>query len=305
MADWRALYPFESRWLDLDVGLDRTRRMDFIRYHYLDEGPRNEASAAPPLVLLHGNPTWSFYYRTLIPGLSERFRVVVPDHIGCGLSDKPQHYPYVLNQHIENLERLIARLNLAHVTLVMHDWGGAIGMGYAARYPENVDRFVVFNTAAFYQPKLPARIKICRVWPFGEIAIRGFNGFARLALRWATVHPERFNPQVRAGYLAPYRTWNNRIAHLRFVQDIPFEKGHRSRQTLAQIEACLPLFRDRPMLIVWGDRDFCFTTRDFLTEWRKRFPQAEVHLIEDAGHYVVEDAHERILPLMRSFLEGQ
>jgi len=293
---WSELYPFESNWLDLCGELHR----EGVRYHYLDEGARD----APPVVMLHGNPTWSFYYRTLIPELSRQYRVVVPDHVGCGLSDKPQRYPYTLAQHVENLERLIACLGLADVTLVMHDWGGAIGMGYAIRYPENVGRFVVFNTAAFYQPALPWRIKVCRVPAFGELAIRGLNAFARLALVWATAHPERFTPQVKAGYLAPYDNWHNRIAHLRFVQDIPFERWHRSRKVLEEIEAGLAMFRDHPMLIVWGGRDFCFTTGDFLTEWQERFPHAQVHVVEDAGHYVVEDAHERILPWMQGFLES-
>jgi pimeloyl-ACP methyl ester carboxylesterase len=116
-----------------------------VRYHYLDEGPRD----GPPVVMLHGNPTWSFYYRTLIPGISESYRVVVPDHVGCGLSDKPQDYDYTLEQHIQNVEALIGRLGLKDVTLAVHDWGGVIGMGYATRHVENVARFVIFNTAAF------------------------------------------------------------------------------------------------------------------------------------------------------------
>jgi len=291
MVDWarvRALYPFESHWLDLEG----------VRYHYLDEGPAD----APPILMLHGNPTWSFYYRTLIPELSQRYRVVVPDHVGCGLSDKPRYYPYTLAQHIENLERLIARLSLRDLTLAVHDWGGPIGMGYATRYPDNVARLVVFNTAAFCQPALPLRIKICRIPLFGEVVIQGMNAFARLALIWATRRPERFTPAVRAGYLAPYNTWQNRIALHRFVQDIPLERRHRSRKLLEEIEAGLPLLRDRPMLILWGEDDFCFTPRDFLSEWQKRFPNAEVHLLRGAGHYVVEDAYERILPLMVDFL---
>ena len=287
-ASWQDLYPFESHWLDLDG----------IRYHYLDEGPEH----APSLLMLHGNPTWSFYYRTLIPALSQRYRVIVPDHVGCGLSDKPQIYSYTLSQHIENLERLVARLDLANITLALHDWGGAIGMGYATRYPQNVARFVIFNTAAFYQPALPLRIKMCRLPLLGALAIQGFNGFARLALRWATSHPERLSPAVRAGYLAPYNNWHNRIALLRFVQDIPLEKRHKSRGTLDEIEARLSLLAQHPMLIVWGDDDFCFTTRDFLPEWQKRFPEAVVHIVEDAGHYVVEDAHQRILPWIQGFL---
>jgi haloalkane dehalogenase len=282
------LYPFASHWLDLDG----------VRYHYLDEGPADVS----PVLMLHGNPTWSFYYRTLIPAISRDHRVIVPDHVGCGLSGKPQDYDYCLEQHIRNVERLAAALDLRHIALVLHDWGGAIGMGYATRHPENVARFVVLNTAAFYQPVVPLRIRICRIPLFGDLVLRGINAFARLALPMAVHHRERMTPAVRAGYLAPYDSWQNRIAILRFVQDIPLEREHRTRHTLEQIEANLYLFSDHPMLILWGARDFCFTVRDFLTEWQVRFPYAEIHAIEDAGHYVVEDAHERIVPWMRAFL---
>jgi haloalkane dehalogenase len=255
--------------------------------------------------MLHGNPTWSFYYRTLIPEISQTHRVIVPDHVGCGLSDKPQDYAYTLEQHIENLEQLIAHLDLRGLTLVMHDWGGAIGMGYATRYPENTERFVVFNTAAFYQPSLPLRIKLCRLPVIGDLLLRGLNAFARLALPMATVHRERLTPEVRAGYLVPYDSWANRVAILRFVQDIPLEKGHPSRGTLEDIEANLYLFSERPMLIIWGARDFVFTVQDYLTGWQSRFPYADIQVIEDAGHYVVEDAHEQIVPWIQAFLDGK
>jgi haloalkane dehalogenase len=271
-----------------------------VRYHYLDEGPRD----APPVVMLHGNPTWSFYYRTLVPPISRSYRVVVPDHVGCGLSDKPQAYDYSLEQHIQNVETLIGSLGLKEVTLIVHDWGGAIGMGYATRHVENVARLVILNTAAFYQPGLPLRIKMCRIPLLGDVLLRGLNAFARLALPWATVHRERLTPAVKAGYLAPYDSWANRIAILRFVQDIPFEKRHRSRKTLDDIEANLYLFGEHPMLIIWGAEDFCFTVQGYLTEWQTRFPYAETRVIEDAGHYVVEDAHERIAPWILEFLEN-
>src|SRR3989338_6551111 len=124
LDSWRKLYPFESHFLDLEG----------VRYHYVDEG-RGE-----PVVLLHGNPTWSFYYRRLILDLRQRYRVIAPDHIGCGFSDKPQRYAYTLEQHIANGQALIERLGLARIALVMHDWGGAIGMGSATRHPDTVAR---------------------------------------------------------------------------------------------------------------------------------------------------------------------
>ena len=285
----KPLYPFTSHWLDIDG----------VRMHYLDEGPRD----APPIVMCHGNPTWSFYYRTLIPALSRSYRVIVPDHIGCGLSDKPQAYTYTLEQHIRNLETLITHLGLQHIVMMLHDWGGAIGMGYATRHPETVERFVVFNTSAFFLPAIPGVLKLARSAGFGEVLLRGANAFAGLAL-WRRVG--RWQPMsraARAGYLAPYDSWQNRIAIYRFVQDIPVSADHPTRATLDAIDANLPLFRDHPMLIVWGAKDFIFTVRGFLAGWQNRFPTAEIHILDDAGHYVVEDAHERILPLVSEFLE--
>jgi pimeloyl-ACP methyl ester carboxylesterase len=288
LETYRTLYPFESHWLDLDG----------VQVHYLDEGPAH----APPIVMLHGNPTWSFYYRDLVSPLSQDYRVVVPDHVGCGLSDKPQDYDYCLEQHIANLEQLIGALGLQNITFVLHDWGGPIGMGYATRHPENIARFVILDTVAFIQPGLPLAINLCRLPMLGDLLLRGLNAFARMALPWATYHGERLTPAVRAGYLAPYDSWQNRIAILRFVRDIPFERDHPSRQTLEQIEANLYLFDQHPMLILWGARDFVFTVEDYLAQWQARFPFAETRVIPDAGHYVVEDAHERIAAWIAEFM---
>lgn len=280
------LYPFASHHLSLDG----------VRMHYLDEGH------GPPMVMLHGNPTWSFYYRELIRAFRDDYRVIVPDHIGCGLSDKPQDYPYTLATHIENLERLMSALQLREVTLVMHDWGGAIGFGWAARHADLVRRLVVFNTSAFTGP-CALRIRICRAPLLGALAIRGFNLFARSALTFAVGNRSRITPAIRRGYLLPYDNWANRIATLRFVQDIPIGKKAQSYPVLCEIERSLERFADRPMLICWGAKDFCFNDW-FLDEWIRRFPQAMVHRFEDAGHYVVEDAHERIVPAMRAWMDS-
>lgn len=282
------LYPFQSREI----------RLGSHRYHYLDEGN------GETLLMLHGNPTWSFYYRNLVLGLRNRYRCVVPDHIGCGLSDKPQQYNYTLAQHIENLEILCDRLSLKDVTLVMHDWGGAIGLGYGVRHPENVKRLVLFNTAAFLSDRIPLSINICRLPVFGTIAIRGFNAFAGLAIFRACKHRERMTAKVRTGYLAPYDSYANRIANLRFVQDIPMTSEIPSYSVVQSIQSKLDRFRDHPVLIVWGKQDFCFDDH-FLSRWKEYFPSAEVHEVPDAGHYVVEDAHERIIPWMEKFLARQ
>lgn len=287
LADLRDLYPFAPHFLDVGGP----------RMHYVDEG------TGPAVVMLHGNPTWSFYYRQLILGLRDRYRVIAPDHIGCGLSEKPQRYDYTLAKHIANVERLIEHLELKKITLVVHDWGGAIGMGWAARHPKVVHRIVLFNTTAFIGP-CPWRIRICR-WPiFGDLALRRLNLFARGALWFACKKRRRMTRKVKRGYLLPYDSWANRVGVLRFVRDIPLNPDHPSHQLICEIDASLGMFRDRPQLICWGMRDFCFNT-SYLEEWIARFPSAQVHRFEDAGHYVVEDAGDRILPLMKDFLEGR
>ena len=280
------LYPFSSHSLQLDR----------LRYHYLDEG------SGENLLMLHGNPTWSFYYRNLILGLKGSYRCVVPDHMGMGKSDKPQDYPYTLSRHIDNLEKLADHLELDDITLVVHDWGGAIGMGFAVRHPERIRRLVIFNTAAFLSSEIPLGLSLCRIPGFGAIAIRGFNVFARGAIRWACVKQERMTEEVRAGYLAPYDNFANRVANLRFVQDIPISPDSPSYSVIQHIEDNLKLFREHPVQIIWGAHDFVFNDH-FLKRWQEIFPQAEVHRMEDAGHYVVEDAHERILPLLYEFLQ--
>ena len=288
---FRELYPFDSHYLTFSHGK--------LRYHYLDEGPRTPGKA---VVMLHGNPTWSFYYRNMVKALRDKFRCIVPDHMGCGWSDKPQDYPYTLAQHIDNTVNLFDRLELEQIDLIVHDWGGAIGIGAALRRPSRIRRLVILNTAAFLSPRIPFRIDICRIPVFGDIAIRQFNAFARAALYMAVNHRERLTPEICNGLLAPYDSYANRIAHLRFVQDIPMTPRHPTWKLMQEIEAGLPQLKERSMLICWGMKDWCFN-ESFLETWKDKFPSAEVCEFSDAGHYVLEDAWERIAPQVRQFLE--
>jgi haloalkane dehalogenase len=285
----RELYPFEGRYLDLGG----------VRMHYLDEG-RGEA-----VVCVHGNPTWSFYYRRLVDGLRGSHRVVVPDHIGCGLSDKPadERYRYTLSRRIDDLEALVDHLGLDDVTLVVHDWGGAIGFGWAVRHPEQVRRLVILNTAAFHLPpgkRMPWQLSLVRDTPLGPLLVRGLNAFARGAARTACTRVRMSRP-LRDAYCAPYDSWDSRRAVLRFVQDIPLRAGDPADETLSSIEAGLGVFAERPALILWGARDFVFD-HHFLAVWRRLLPAAEVQEFSDCGHYVLEDAADRIIPLVQRFL---
>ena len=283
-------YPYEPK--SFDIGGHKMS--------YLDEGPKD----APALVMLHGNPTWSFYYRKLVSAFSEEYRVIVPDHIGCGLSDKPQEYDYTLANHISNLSKLLEELAPQTVTLVMHDWGGAIGMGYAVKNSDQIKSLVIFNTAAFLSQQIPYRIALCRIPLLGEVLVRGLNGFAgpAITMGMATARKDRLKGAVGAGYLLPYDNWNNRVAVHQFVKDIPLTKTHPSYETLKNIDEGLSLFEETPSFIAWGMKDFCFNEM-FLKNWLERLKNVEAHLVEDAGHLVVEDAHERIIPWLQAFLK--
>ena len=282
---FKDLYPFTSLYFDLNP----------YKLHYLDEGE------GEVLLFLHGNPTWSFYYRSLIQNFQGRYRCVAPDHIGCGFSDKPQDYSYTLTTHIDNLEKLVGFLGLKNITLMVHDWGGAIGMGLAVRKPELIKRLVLFNTASFLSMDIPLRIGLCRMPLLGTILIRYLNLFVRGVLRFGLKRRKRLTQNVRAGYLAPYDTFENRIANLKFVQDIPMEQTVPSYSVIQYIESNLKQFDGYPILIIWGSEDFCFNVK-FLNKWREIFPRAEVREVCNAGHLVVEDASDEIIPWIEGFL---
>ena len=288
----RSLYPFESHFLDLDG----------LRYHYLDEG------AGDPVVMVHGNPTWSFYFRNLVLALRDKFRCIVPDHIGCGLSDKPDltRYDFSLARRVDDLTRLLDHLQIRrNVTLVMHDWGGMIGMAWAVRRPESVSRIVVLNTAAFHLPatkRLPFALWLGRNTRIGEWLILSRNVFCKQA---ASIGTKRrpLPPAVREALLAPYDTPANRLAIWKFVQTIPLRQSDPGYKVLDEVERGLGQFVDRPMLIAWGLLDFVFD-RHFLDEWVRRFPKAKVLRFPDCGHYILEDATEEIVHEVKQFLQA-
>ena len=271
-------------------------RLDGLRYHYLDEG------AGDPLLLVHGNPTWTFYWRNLISAWRPRHRVVAVDHIGCGLSDKPADYPYTIAQHSRNLGQLIETLDLKRITLVVHDWGGPIGLRTALAMPERFARLVILNTGAFPPPRFPKRIRLCRTPLLGPLAVRGLNIFSRAAFWMAAAKPDRLTPAVRAGMLAPYDSWANRVAVQRFIDIIPASASDPMWKELSDLETGLKRLADHPVQLIWGMQDWCFGP-ECLRRFQTIFPNAEVHELHDASHYVVEDAHERIAPLVEEFIE--
>jgi cis-3-alkyl-4-acyloxetan-2-one decarboxylase len=284
------LFPFKNQHINRDG----------LKYAYVDEGQGD------PVVMVHGNPSWSFYYRNLVAALKDDYRCIAPDHMGCGLSDKPgdDQYEYTLERRVDDLEALLDHLGLTeNITLVLHDWGGMIGMAWATRHPERVKQLVILNTSAFHLPKtkrFPLGLWICRNTWLGTLLVRGCNAFARGA---AKVGCKR-NPmskELRDAYCAPYDSWENRIATLRFVQDIPLRAGDRAYPIVTEVEEKAKQFQDRPMLICWGLKDFVFD-KHFLKLWTDQFPQAEVHRFGDCGHYILEDAQEEVIGHIKQFL---
>ena len=220
--------------------------------------------------MVHGNPTWSFYYRNLVEALAPAYRVIVPDHVGCGQSEKPgdDRYAYTLKSRVDDLEALLDHVEVKQrITLVLHDWGGMIGMTYAARHPERISRLVILNTSAFGLPeskRFPLALWICRDTRLGAWLVRGHNAFCRIA---ASVGCKRhpMSKQLRDAYCSPYDSWAHRIAVLRFVQDIPLRASDVGFDTIQDTSRQMSQFSSLPMFIAWGLKDFVFD-RHFLDE---------------------------------------
>jgi haloalkane dehalogenase len=302
-ADWKRLYPFASNFFQIEPS---------VRMHYVDEHPEAEHPKAdratgairgtePCIVAVHGNPTWSFYYRSIIREFSQTHRVLSVDHIGCGLSDKPQRYDYCLAQHTDNLVRWIDALDLDRIVMVVHDWGGAIGLGAAIKRLDRIAGLVVLNTGAFPPPYVPLRIAACRLPILGSFAMRYLNAFAKAATRMAIDRLDRLDPSVQAGLLAPYDSPANRVGIDRFVQDIPLSPRHRTYRVLSELEQDLPKLGHLPIRLVWGMKDWCFRP-ECLRRFEAVWPQAISHELSDVGHYVMEEAPDEVLGVLRKLV---
>ena len=263
---------------------------------YFDEGPRD----APVLLCVHGNPTWAYFYRRLIAEFSSTMRVVVPDHMGMGLSEKPASFQYDLATRIEALEELCSALDLDNIHLVAHDWGGAIGLGFAGRHPEKLRSLTLSNTAAF--PGLGAHllIRLGRMPGLHQVLMGRMGLFERITVRHASAKP--LTPQAKAAYLAPFSTPKARVAVKAFVRDIPLKPDHKSYPELLRVEAGLKDLAHLPALLLWGEKDWVFNP-EFRKQFEARLPRAESLPLENAGHLLWEDEPETCLAALRDFLE--
>ncbi|HXE91592.1 MAG TPA: alpha/beta fold hydrolase [Terriglobales bacterium] len=262
------------------------------RMSYVDEG----AGDAPPIVLLHGNPTWSFLYRNVIPRLTGRYRVIAPDHVGFGLSEKPDNLAYyTLERHIANFTALVEALGLKKITLVLHDWGGPIGLGYAVAHPENVARLVLMNTWAHlpHNPdayELHWGLRISR-GPLGSFTVRNLNLFVELALRMAVTR--KLSAREFDAYRFPFPDAASRTGVLAFPRMIPLRESDPAGRTMSEIERGLAKIT-APADILWGKRDpvfgrlHAYRMRDNLRNAR------EPVFLDSASHFLPEDAPDAL-----------
>ena len=295
--DWTfgGTWPYQPRWFDSVDG----------RMHYVDEGPRD----GRPIVMVHGNPTWGYLYRRFIAAVTQAgYRAIVLDHLGFGRSDKPdQPELYQIHRHGDRCEALLESLNLKDATILVQDWGGPIGLTWAARNPDRVRSLAILNTFAHRPPgkvPLPLPLKLFRTPLVGEVMVKGLHAFVRLFLFNAgLVYPKRLGAAEKAAYLAPHPTWSSRTSILVFPREIPAGPEGEVSDFVAEVHDQLVAgFSRKPVFIAWPMQDVAFTP-DYLDRlWLKDFPHADVMRIEDAGHYIQEDAHEKVIPRLLRFL---
>jgi pimeloyl-ACP methyl ester carboxylesterase len=295
--DWTfgGLWPYRPRWFETSDG----------RMHYVDEGPRD----GRPVVLVHGNPTWGFLYRDFVGPLVEAGRrAIVPDHLGFGRSDKPAgRERYRIPRHVQRLDALLESLDLQDTVVVPDDWGGPIGLSWAVAHSQRVSGLFILNTYA-HGPRgkirLPLALRLFRTPGVGEALVKGLHLFVRVfVFRIGVVHRDRLTPEVRRAYLAPHPNWSSRTGVLVFPREIPASGKGPVAELTARLERGLEQhFRSKPVRIMWGMRDPAFTPQMLDNLWLRTFPTAEVTRLEDAGHFLQEDAHERIVPELLRFL---
>lgn len=285
-------YPFQPHYY---------RRPDGLALHYIDEG------RGQPLIMVHGNPTWSFFWRHLIKEFSPNYRCLALDHMGMGFSSRPdkKQYAFSLADRVADLSALVEHWRLdrpAH--LIVHDWGGPIGLSWAAAHPEMVASVTVMNSGARIPKdyRLPWKLALFkRFTPMGSYLAHRCNLFA-----WGTAIfgvKKQLSPPALEGFLAPYRQAEHRLAIARFVEDIPLDPAHPSFTLLADTNRALDkLLTGRPFSLIWGLGDFVFN-RAVLLDWLGRFPHAPFLALPEAGHYLMEDEEQKIIAFLRKFLK--
>ncbi|MEK7811646.1 MAG: alpha/beta fold hydrolase [Pseudomonadota bacterium] len=286
-TDWidRNEYPFASHFFQTDAG----------KLHYVDEG-RGEV-----VLMLHGNPAWSFLYRNLIKLLSPNYRCIAPDYIGFGLSDKPLDWDYLPEEHARHIEALIGHLGLKDITLVVGDWGGPIGMNYAVSHPHNVKRLIVMNTWAWPVNRDFHYVAFSTFMggPIGRFLIRRFNFFAGTFMRVAFGDKNKLSPEAHQHYLRALPTEAERKGNYVFPKQII-----ASTPWLAQLWSRIGVLQDKPALFVWGMKDVAFREKE-LKQWQSVLPNSLTLRLNTVGHFVQEEAPQELGEAVTEFLRNK
>ena len=271
-------YPFEHHFVNLDAG----------RLHYIDKG------AGDPVVLVHGTPTWSFLYRDLIKTLSPNYRCLAPDHLGFGLSSKPEAFAYTPQAHAETFERFVESLGLDDFTLVVHDFGGPIGLAYALKHPEKIRRLVILNTWLWRNADLARGARLLNN-PLGRFLYKRLNVSANFLVKAAFADKTKLTPELHRHYLAPFAKPADRVPLWRLVETVP-----ESNPWFGELGAQLEALKDKPTLIAWGTKDKLVPLAN-LERWQAAFPKAQTVRFE-VGHFVPEEAGEALGEEIKEFL---
>lgn len=275
-------YPFAPHYLSLPDGQ---------RLHYVDEGQ------GPVLLFVHGTPSWSFEFRQQIKGLAPAYRCVALDHLGFGLSDKPEHYDYRPQQHARNLEYLIEHLNLRNLTLVVHDFGGPIGLAYAMHHPDNVHRLVILNSWLWDASQAPKFVKMRPILasPFLPWLYRWFNFSPRFLLP-GSFGSRPLSKALRRQFTAPFSRPSERNGTVGFARALLHEQPW-----FGQLWQLLPRLRDHPVLLLWGMQDKFFGPA-YLQRFASAFHQPTIVELIQCGHVPQEEEAAAVLQHMRDFL---
>ncbi len=276
-------YPFKPKYFHCDAG----------DIHYVEEG------IGDPVVMVHGNPDWSFSYRKLIKAISATHRCIALDHIGFGLSDKPTGWSYLPKDHAANFAALMESLALENITLVVNDWGGPIALSYAIAHPESIKRIVLLNTWLW---------PVNDDWyfrgfsgfmggPIGRFLIKRHNFFAKVVLKKAYSDKRRLTKEVHQHYLKPLENSADRKGNWVFPKEII-----GSTEWLTELWSKVSSIKDKPFLILWGLRDIAFREKE-LAIWKKPLTHYQLHTFEDAGHYPHEEKSDEVARLITEFLK--
>lgn len=278
----RSLYPFESRYFELPEG----------KLHYVDEGK------GETIVFVHGTPAWSFLYRNFIKDLSKDYRCIAMDHLGFGLSDKPADFPGTPQAHAHNLGLLLESLNLDNITLVVHDFGGPIGLSYAIENSTKIKRVVMFNTWLWETKQDPAIQKVDKILNsgMGRFLYLHLNFSPKVLLKKAFFDRKKLSRTIHRHYKKPFPNKNSRFGLLNIGKSLKGSSDWYESQW-KQVEK----IKDKPFLVLWGMKD-AFITEKNLKKWDETLSNAEIHRYE-AGHFVQEEKFAESVAAIKSFLK--